>query len=161
MRTTTASRVVLAWILAGSLLACANGTAPGTQEPDATNGTPGLTADADRTIAVEATAPFGFSPDNLTVEVGETITFEVTNVDAVDHDFVLGDEATQQEHADDMRAMADTDDMAHDQSNAVGIPAGVTSTITWTFSDPGTVLYGCHEPGHYEAGMVGTITVRA
>lgn len=110
---------------------------------------------------MEATAPFAFSPDELAVEVGETITFEVVNADVVDHDFVLGDEGTQQAHADDMRGMVGMDDDDHEQPNAVSVPAGAISTITWTFSDPGPVMYGCHEPGHYEAGMLGTITVRA
>lgn len=158
--TTTISATMLACILvATSLAACATTSDP--QRPGATDGAPALTADADRTIEVTATAPFSFAPDDLTVEVGETITFEVTNDDAVDHDFVLGDEAAQQDHADEMGEMQDDEDMHHDEANAVTVPAGVTSTITWTFSDAGTILYGCHEPGHYEAGMVGAITVRA
>ncbi len=161
MRTRTASRSILAWMVAGStLVACADATA--SQRPGAHDGAPAFAADADRTVVVEATAPFAFSPDELAIEVGETITFEVVNVDVVDHDFVLGDEATQQAHADDMRGMVGMDDdETHEQPNAVSVPAGATSTITWTFSDPGPVLYGCHEPGHYEAGMLGTITVRA
>lgn len=28
------------------------------------------------------------------------------------------------------------------------------------FGEAGTFSYACHVPGHYEAGMVGTITVR-
>jgi uncharacterized cupredoxin-like copper-binding protein len=29
-----------------------------------------------------------------------------------------------------------------------------------TFSERGTTLIGCHEPGHYEDGMVASIVVR-
>ncbi len=161
MRTRTASRSILAWMLAGStLVACAAATAP--QRPGAEDGAPAFAADADRTSVVEATTPFTFAPGELAVEVDETITFEVVNVDVVDHDFLLGDEATQQAHADEMAGMVGIDDdEIHEQPNAVSVPAGATSTITWTFSDPGLVLYGCHEPGHYEAGMLGTITVRS
>ncbi len=36
---------------------------------------------------------------------------------------------------------------------------GDDKDITWTFTKAGTTLYGCHEPGHYVAGMKGTITV--
>jgi uncharacterized cupredoxin-like copper-binding protein len=28
------------------------------------------------------------------------------------------------------------------------------------FTESGTVLLGCHEPGHWEAGMKATITVQ-
>lgn len=39
------------------------------------------------------------------------------------------------------------------------IPAGETVELTWTFGDEGIVLIGCHQPGHYDAGMTGRITV--
>jgi uncharacterized cupredoxin-like copper-binding protein len=28
-----------------------------------------------------------------------------------------------------------------------------------TFDEPGNVLFACHQPGHYDGGMVGTITM--
>jgi uncharacterized cupredoxin-like copper-binding protein len=34
-----------------------------------------------------------------------------------------------------------------------------TGTLTYTFSGPGPFAFACHAPGHYEAGMTGTITV--
>jgi uncharacterized cupredoxin-like copper-binding protein len=30
---------------------------------------------------------------------------------------------------------------------------------TWTFEDPGDLIFGCHVPGHYAYGMRGTVTV--
>lgn len=51
--------------------------------------------------------------------------------------------------------------MEHMNANAIRIEPGETAELTWTFTDPGTVLMGCHEPGHYDAGMRGTITVTA
>jgi uncharacterized cupredoxin-like copper-binding protein len=39
------------------------------------------------------------------------------------------------------------------------VAPGETEEITWTFTDAGGTLYGCHEPGHYEGGMVGSIEV--
>ncbi len=44
---------------------------------------------------------------------------------------------------------------------AVDVPPGQTVTLVYTFDQPGTLLYGCHVPGHYAAGMRGTITVTA
>lgn len=37
--------------------------------------------------------------------------------------------------------------------------SGQTKEATVTFEDPGEILYGCHIEGHYDAGMVGTVTV--
>lgn len=34
---------------------------------------------------------------------------------------------------------------------------GETQEVTVTFDRAGTILYGCHVPGHYAAGMVGTL----
>jgi uncharacterized cupredoxin-like copper-binding protein len=50
--------------------------------------------------------------------------------------------------------------MAHDQPNVVTIPAGETIELSWTFTEAGTVLIGCHQPGHYAGGMKGQISVK-
>ena len=50
-------------------------------------------------------------------------------------------------------------DMAHTEPNAMTIDPGETGAMTWRFVEPGDVLYGCHQPGHYDAGMVGVIEV--
>jgi uncharacterized cupredoxin-like copper-binding protein len=31
--------------------------------------------------------------------------------------------------------------------------------MTWRFTEAGTTEFGCHEPGHFAAGMVGDISV--
>jgi uncharacterized cupredoxin-like copper-binding protein len=36
---------------------------------------------------------------------------------------------------------------------------GETGRVTMTFDFAQRLLIGCHEPGHYEAGMVGSIDV--
>jgi uncharacterized cupredoxin-like copper-binding protein len=55
--------------------------------------------------------------------------------------------------------MAEMARMAHDRANTVTVAAGETKELTWAFTEPGTVLIGCHQPGHYDAGMKGQITV--
>jgi hypothetical protein len=51
------------------------------------------------------------------------------------------------------------DDDMMDMGNAVTVPPGKTKALTWRFDNVGEVLFGCHEPGHYEGGMVGSIEV--
>ena len=120
-------------------------------------GEPATPADADRVVEIRATDEMAFEPATVEVRAGEVITFEVTNVGQIPHDFVLGDEHAQQEHAREMEDMGA--DMAHVDPNAMRVEPGGTGSITWRFHDAGEVLYGCHQPGHYEAGMEGSVEV--
>lgn len=120
-------------------------------------GEPADRADADRTVRVRATDELAFEPAVVEVRAGEVITFEVENTGKLPHDFTLGDEDVQEEHAREMEEMGA--DMAHTDPNAMTIDPGETGSMTWRFVEPGDVLYGCHQPGHYDAGMVGVIEV--
>jgi uncharacterized cupredoxin-like copper-binding protein len=108
----------------------------------------------DRTIAVEASDTMRFIPGEITVHEGETIAFVVTNSGEAPHEFVIGDEEVQQEHEGTM-----SEEVEHGDDAAVSVAPGETATLVYTFEEAGELLYGCHVPGHYAAGMVGTITV--
>lgn len=43
--------------------------------------------------------------------------------------------------------------------NVVSVEAGQTGELTFAFAKTGRLIIGCHETGHYEAGMKGTIVV--
>lgn len=148
---------VLALILTLALL-----TACGGEQPAETSGEEGASyafgdaarpGEASRTIEVQTTDDLAFEPAEVTVQQGETVTFAITNTGNLPHDFVLGDEAAQEE--------MEMEGMAHGEANAVSVPAGATVELTWTFDgETEGLVYGCHEPGHYEAGMVGTVAVQ-
>lgn len=124
------------------------------------------TEDDPRTIEVDM-EDIKYSPDQVEVQDGETVTFVFHNVGAVPHDAFIGDEAAQDEHEMEMREMDDTgddmgDDMGgHDEGEEGGITVmpGETGEITHTFHAGDDVMIGCHEPGHYDAGMIMTIDV--
>lgn len=119
-------------------------------------GAPGSPSTATRTIEVVTEDPYRFAPRDLEVESGETVTFVVTNEGRQEHEFVLGDEDYQESHAEEMAAGG-----MHHEGNAVTVAPGATEELTWTFPSDGEVLYGCHVAGHYDAGMVGAISVSA
>ena len=142
--------------------ACGGGGDTGSSSGDAE--VPGMEAaasEADREVEVDARDSLEFDPGTIEVKVGETITFVVTNSGKAVHEFVLGNETFQEEHEEEMSEGAHGEGHGgmEDGSNAVSVAPGATEEITWTFTDSGEVLYGCHEPGHYEGGMVGTIEV--
>jgi uncharacterized cupredoxin-like copper-binding protein len=119
-------------------------------------GEPAEAADATRTIEVEA-FDMAFDPETVSVEANEVVTFEVTNTGAAVHEFFLGDSAMQEEHAEEMAETGS--DMAHDEPYSITLEPGETKELTWRFGETGSVEYACHEPGHYEAGMHGQVTV--
>ena len=88
--------------------------------------------------------------------VGETVRFEVTNTGVIVHEFYLGTAEEQADHAEEMEQMGG---MGHDEPNGVAVEPGDTETLEYTFTEEGQILAGCHEPGHYEAGMVTALTV--
>ena len=113
--------------------------------------------DATTTIEVETLDSMAFSPEEVTVERGDVVLFVVENTGKLPHELTIGDEAEQQRHAEEM---SDPGMTAHDHPFSVLVAPGETKEIAWEFGEAGDFLYGCHVPGHYEAGMVGTITVR-
>jgi uncharacterized cupredoxin-like copper-binding protein len=124
----------------------------------ATGEVPGVAGEPDeasQVVIVNASDDLRFDPSSLEVSPGETVTFVVHNVGKTDHEFVLGDPEYQEAHGEDM------EDGGHDGDlgNAVSVAPGETQELTWRFDEEGEVLFGCHEPGHYEGGMVGTIQV--
>jgi uncharacterized cupredoxin-like copper-binding protein len=122
-------------------------------------GGPAEADEAARTVEVTTLDTMTFEPSAITVSAGETVTFRVTNTGLLAHEFTLGDAAMQQAHADEMAQMGDA--MAHDQANSLTLRPGETKQLTWQFGDAGTLEYACHQPGHYQAGMRGQITIEA
>ena len=121
-------------------------------------GEPAEVGKADRVIEVTATDDLMFDPSSVSVSKGETIEFKVSNIGTVGHEFVLGDESFQLAHEDEMADM-EGGMLPPDEVYAIGLVGGETQSIAWTFTSDGVVEYGCHVPGHYEGGMVGTVEV--
>lgn len=113
---------------------------------------------SDRTIAVRMFDDMRYEPARFDVNAGQTVRFEVANAGEVRHEFFIGTTDQHQEHADEMRERGHADD-AHANPAAVTVEPGATGILEYTFADAGEMFVGCHEPGHYEAGMVAPITV--
>jgi uncharacterized cupredoxin-like copper-binding protein len=138
--------VIVAFMLGGLVVAGASGLDTG-----------GHGGGDARTIEVSMTDELRFEPDTITVAPGETVRFVVTNTGESVHEFLIGDEAAQAEFEAEMSG---DEEMDHDTSSGVSVDPGQTEMFDYTFGDTDEViLAGCHEPGHYEGGMVATITV--
>ena len=129
---------------------------------------PGPTWATSATVRVVMNDRFRYRPDAIMVRAGRRVTFAVTNAGKLPHEFILGDRTTQLDHERQMQAAAASGGHAHDHGpgdhaaaggGAIAVPPGETKRLTWTFDEPGIILYGCHVLGHWAAGMKGTIVV--
>jgi len=109
-----------------------------------------------QTVSIVMQDDMTFAPAAITVKKGETVRFDVQNAGEIAHEFFVGTEIEQGDHETEMR-----DPMAagHDHPTGVHVEAGKSKKLAIKFSTAGTFLMGCHEPGHYAAGMKGTIVV--
>lgn len=112
---------------------------------------------ADRVIEVTMD-DFTFSPDAFEVTAGETISFVITNVGVVEHEFRLSNEHRIEEHMADGHSDDDhgNDDGHHEDGDLfLHLEAGESGEMTVTFPMDMTVFteVACLIPGHYEAGM--------
>ncbi|MGI8937617.1 MAG: cupredoxin domain-containing protein [Iamia sp.] len=120
----------------------------GSDEP---NGAPANGSDG----AVEVRmVDIAYEPTSLEASVGDTVRFVFTNEGNVAHDAFIGDEAAQAAHESEMRSMDGMDGMEHSGDDGITVAPGESAELTHTFSEAGPRLIGCHEPGHYEGGMV-------
>ena len=115
---------------------------------------------ADRTIEVEM-VDTAYNPDSVEVSRGETVRFVFTNSDKVDHDAFIGDKDAQADHEAEMRAAEKEHGGRHGEEadDAITVEPDDTGELTHTFDEAGALQIGCHEPGHYKAGMTIDVTV--
>ena len=104
------------------------------------------TTTAPRIVRIVAGPGYAFSPSEVRIVAGETITFEVTTMGPTVHEFMVGAAADVSANSDVAPEIADIGMME-------------TKSLTYTFDGSGPFAFACHEPGHFEAGMRGVITI--
>jgi uncharacterized cupredoxin-like copper-binding protein len=145
-------------LLAIALAHFASGaTAHGDEHRDAAYGRPGDPAKASRTVAIDMSDAMRFTPALITARKGETIRFALTNSGKLRHEMVLGSGRELKEHAAMMRKFPE---MEHTDPNRLSVDPGKTGALVWQFTRAGTFDFACLQPGHFEAGMRGKISVK-
>ncbi|WP_426204080.1 cupredoxin domain-containing protein [Pseudomonas sp. TWP3-1] len=145
-------------------------------------GQPAPAAKTTRSIEV-VMGDMSFDPQVIQIKAGETVRFVLVNKGQLLHEFNLGDAAMHARHQQEMLQMQQSGmltptsmkemshDMAgmdhgatghamkHDDPNSVLVEPGKTAELTWTFGKATSLEFACNIPGHYQAGMVGKLTV--
>ena len=120
-------------------------------------GKPGDPKKVSRAIQVVMSDDMKFTPAQINVKRGETIRFVVRNAGQVKHEMVIGSMAELKQHAALMRKMPG---MEHADPNMVTLAPGESGELIWQFTKAGRFDFACLQPGHFEAGMMGTVSVK-
>ncbi|MGF6708413.1 cupredoxin domain-containing protein [Pseudomonas frederiksbergensis] len=146
-------------------------------------GQPAAATKATRSVEV-VMGDMSFTSKAIDIKAGETVRFVLVNKGQLLHEFNLGDAAMHARHQQEMLqmqqsgmlmptgmktmdhgSMATMDHsskghgMKHDDPNSVLVEPGKTAELTWTFTKATNLEFACNIPGHYQAGMVGKLTV--
>ena len=149
--------VLVAPALLMSMSAFASGThAGGHSHGDDEIGKAGLGSKVTRTVNVEMLDAMRYNPSSVAVKKGETVRFIVKNSGQLTHEMVLGTEKELKEHYELMKK---NPEMEHADANMLTLKPGKTGEIVWQFTKAGPVNFACLQPGHYDAGMKGVVTV--
>ena len=156
MNNTLRQTAIATFLALAAVGAFASGNHAGGHDTDQAVGKPGVTAKVTRTIVVDMTDAMRFTPAQITVKQGETVRFGVKNSGKIKHELVLGTEKELKEHYEVMKK---NPEMEHDEPSMVTLASGKTGEIVWQFTKAGRVDFACLQPGHYDAGMKGAVTV--
>lgn len=119
-------------------------------------GKPGVATATTRTVNVTMTDNMRFTPSKITAKQGETIRFVIKNAGGIKHEFVLGTEKELKEHYEIMKK---NPEMEHSDPNMITLAGGQSGEVVWQFTKAGKVDFACLQPGHYDAGMKGKVSV--
>lgn len=111
-----------------------------------------------RTVTIRMSDDMRFAPHHLDIRLGETLRLRAENKGEVMHEIVIGTPAELAAHAEMMKKHPN---MEHDEPYMAHVSPGQRSDIVWTFNRAGDFEFACLLPGHFEAGMRGTIRVSA
>lgn len=122
-----------------------------------TNGAAKPSAQGDMHDAHRGVGCHAYSPSRLVGKRRETLKLTERNRGKVMHERVVGTRGTGS------TCRPDAPPSGHETQPAVHmahVPPYGTRKPPWTFDKSGTFMYGCLVPGHWEAGMQGSIEVK-
>lgn len=147
--------VAVAALVAVGMVVTACGSGGGTASRSPSGG---------RSVLVEM-SDFRFSPATISLKAGEPVTFQLRNAGALEHEFMAGRQPTPGSgYAQDWLKMAGANTasghgMGHGGAGMRVAPSTGTALSLTVPAEKGVYEFGCFIPGHYEAGMKGTLVV--
>lgn len=117
---------------------------------------PGMTVT--KTIRITMSDQMSFTPNLIKVKKGDVIKFIHSNPGQIMHEFVLGTAKSLDMHAEMMKKFPG---MEHSEPYMTHVAPSQKGEVIWQFTKVGEFSFGCLIPGHYDAGMKGTVIVES
>jgi uncharacterized cupredoxin-like copper-binding protein len=136
------------------LVAACGGSKPATTMPGMDHSNGATTAPSAARVVDVMMSDIKYDVPQISVKRGETVKFVFHNQGKLVHEAVIGDATMQNAHEQQMGGMA-----MSDSATAIAVDPGKTGELTYTFNTAGQLQIGCHQPGHYAAGMKLDVTV--
>ena len=141
-------------------------------------GEKGKLSEVNRTIEIKMYDNY-FEPSKIIVKKGETIKFFVSNYGELVHEFNIATKEMHIKHQPEMMKMVEHEilladridkekmkemakkdhSMAHSHSNSVLLEPNEIGEIIWKFSTTANLEAACNVPGHYQDGMISTVSL--
>jgi len=141
-------------------------------------GEKGKLSEVNRTIEIKMYDNY-FEPSKIIVKKGETIKFFVSNYGELVHEFNIATKEMHIKHQPEMMKMVEHEilladridkekmkemakkdhSMAHSHSNSVLLEPNEIGEIIWKFSTTANLEAACNVPGHYQDGMIATVSL--
>ena len=141
-------------------------------------GEKGKLSEVNRTVEIKMYDNY-FEPNEIKIKKGETIKFIVINYGELVHEFNIATKEMHIKHQPEMMKMAEHEilladridkekmkqmakkdhSMAHSHSNSVLLEPNEISEIIWKFSTTANLEAACNVPGHYQDGMIATVSL--
>ena len=141
-------------------------------------GEKGKLSEISRTIEIKMYDNY-FEPNVLNIKKGETIKFIVKNYGELVHEFNIATKEMHIKHQPEMMKMVEHEilladridkekkkemakkdhSMAHSHSNSVLLEPNEIGEIIWKFNTDANLEVACNVPGHYQDGMIGTVSL--
>ena len=110
-----------------------------------------------RVIRIDMSDAMRFFPDQIRVKRGDTVRFVLRNSGEMSHELVIGTMDELKSRAALARKLAES---GQSHEHARHVTPGSDGRLVWQFTKPGEFYYACLMPGHFDAGMIGTIVVK-
>jgi len=139
--------VIVASLLARSILLGHEGSVEAHHQPAHQGST--------KNLVIEANDLMRFVPSSLEIREGEEVRIILVNTGRVRHELVIGDEESLGRHAMEMKQSNEH----HHDTTGISVEPGQVGMVVWRATTTKRIGFACFEPGHFEAGMRGTVSV--
>lgn len=130
-------------------------------DDDHSSTSPVTGAVVNRVLEIRMDDTMRFTPSSFEAVAGETVRLVVYNDGKAEHELVLGTPESIKEHAESMKKSGGhTDGHSHGGGGAaISVAPGKSGELVVTFAQSGELQIACLLPGHFEAGMRGSVQV--